>query len=318
MAPTNIAPVGAPFVVNPTLTAIAIAYRNQRLIADMVFPRIPVGTELFRYMLFPMGGAFTVPNTYVSRKGRPNEVEVNSQDVEDRCQDYALDDPVPQKDIDNAPSNYDPLGRATERVSDLIELDREIRAAGMVFNTNNFAAANQTTLAGTSQWSDITDAVSNPLSDILNALDSCVIRPNIMIIGRAAFTKLIQHPKIVQAVFRNYAQAGVVRREDIAAVFELDQVLVGEGWLNTAKKGQAVTMARVWGKSCALVFQDKNADNQGGTTFGYTAQFKTREAGTIPDAKMGARGGQWVRVTETVKEVICASDLGYLIANAVA
>ena len=201
-------------------------------------------------------------------------------------------------------------------MSDLIELDREIRAANLTFNTANYAAANQETLSGTSQWSDFTD--SDPVAAIQAAMDACVIRPNIMVIGRPAFSVLIRHPKILSGIFRGLANAGVARKQEVADLFELDQVIVGEGWLNTAKKGQPVVMSRVWGKHAALIYQDLKADTQGGTTFGLTAQHKTREAGTIPDAKMGARGGQWVRVTEKVQEVITAPDLGYFIQNAVA
>ena len=35
----------APFPIDPELTAIAIAYRNGRMIADEVLPRVPVGKQ---------------------------------------------------------------------------------------------------------------------------------------------------------------------------------------------------------------------------------------------------------------------------------
>lgn len=36
------------------------------------------------------------------------------------------------------------------------------------------------------------------------------------------------------------------------------------------------------------------------------------------DPKIGADGAQVIQVVDTVKEVICANDLGYLFTNAVA
>ena len=40
----------ANFPVNPVLTAIAIAYRNRRMIADDVLPRTDVGKQEFKYL----------------------------------------------------------------------------------------------------------------------------------------------------------------------------------------------------------------------------------------------------------------------------
>ena len=100
---------------------------------------------------------------------------------------------------------------------------------------------------------------------------------------------------------------------------QLDEILVGEGWVNTARRGQAPTLARVWGKHCALLYRDGMADTRGGrTTFGFTAQWGERIAGSIPDKDIGLRGGERVRVGESVAELITAGDLGYFLQDAVA
>ena len=71
----------APFHVSPELTAIAIAYRNPvtDYIADLVMPRTrPVGKLEFSYTVYDLS-AFNRPNTFVGRKGRPNEVTTSSR-----------------------------------------------------------------------------------------------------------------------------------------------------------------------------------------------------------------------------------------------
>lgn len=313
----------APFPITPEMTAITLAYKNTKLIADDALPRVSVGTQEFKYPSYTKAEQFTVPDTKVGRKSAPNEVEFTASEVTAKCDDYGLDDPIPQEDIDNANNvaritgrNYDPLGRAVEGITNLILLAREVRAANLVFTAANYPAGNQVTLSGTSQWSDFTN--SNPISDLMTGIDVPIFRPNVLVIGRAAWTKLCQHPKIVKAVLGNAGDSGVARREDVAAMLELDEILVGEGWVNTAKRGQAASLVRVWGKHAALLYRDKMADTNGGITFGFTAQWGTRIAGANPDANIGLRGGQRVRVGESVKELICASDLGYFIQNAVA
>ena len=308
----------APFPFNPALTAIATGYKNadMALIADDVLPYTPVGGKEFWYWQYALADGFTVPDTKVGRKSAPNQVEFSATRATGTCDDYGLDDPVPQDDIDSAPPGIDPLGQATMGVTNLLLLDREVRVAGMVFNANNYAAANKATLSGTSQWSDFTN--SDPVQAVLAALDACVMRPNIGVFGRATWTKLSTHPKICKAIFGNNTDAGIVNRRQFADLFELADVFVGQGWVNTAKKGQAASLARVWGKHASFIYRDKLAGPQSGTTFGFTARFGGRVAGSIEDRNIGLKGGQRVRVGEQVKEVICANDLGYHFTNAVA
>lgn len=306
----------APFPIQPELTAVAIRYRNQRLIADEVLPRSPVAVQEFKYMVHTMAEGFTVPDTRVGRKGQPGEVEFTAEEKTSQTLDFGLDDPVPQADIDNAPAGYDPVLRAVEGVTDLILLDREVRTASLIFAAATYPSANRKTLSGSSQFSDPT---SDPVGEIMAALDTPVMRPNIMVVGRPAFTRLATHPKIVKAVLGNAGDSGVATRRQIAEIFELDDVLVGEGFVNTARKGQAASMSRVWGKHIALLHRNPLASVQSGTpTFGMTAEWGTRQAGAMADSKIGVRGGQRVRVYESVREVITAPDLGFFLQDAVA
>jgi hypothetical protein len=112
--------------------------------------------------------------------------------------------------------------------------------------------------------------------------------------------------------------SGTVAREQLAELLEVDQILVGQGWINTAARGQTPNYARVWGKHIAMLYRDTLAGPQRGTTFGFTGQFGTRIAGNTPDPNIGMRGGVVNRVGWSLKELISAPDLGYLITNAVA
>lgn len=305
----------AGFPVDPENTAISLAYKNPRFVADSVFPRRPVGKQNFKIKSFPKGTYLTVPQTVTSRKGFPNEIEIGYTESDSSTIDHVLDNPVPNDDIENAPQGYDPLGAATEQTTQLILLDREIRAATVAFDTTNYSASNQSTLSGTTQFSH---ASSTPISTIEGAIEACFFRPNKAVMGRAVWTKLCQHADIVAACNRNSGTKGKATLRDVADLFELDEILVGEGWYNSAKPGQNVVTARVWGKSMLLFFDDPTATPDGGVTFGMTAQWGSRIVNRIDEPKRGARGCQTMRVGESVKEYICANDLGYLLDAAVA
>lgn len=319
----------APFVIQPRLTAIALAYRNERFVADDVLPRVPVESQVFKWSQYTKGDSFTVPDTRVGRKGDVNEIDWSATETQSSTKDYGLEDAIPYYDVLAAQAAMkaqgvmpiDPQARSTELLTDLVALDREVRVANLLNNPANYPTANKTTLSGTSQWSDF--ANSDPVTAILTTMDGMLIRPNKMVIGRAVYTKLRMHPKVVAAVFAlggNAETGGIVGLRAIADLLELEEIIVGEGWVNTAKKGQPVSVARVWGKNALLYYQNPVlASPQGVMTFGFTAQWGPRIAGVIEnDPDIGLRGGTRVRVGESVEEVIAAPDVGYLFQTAVA
>lgn len=311
----------APFTVDPALTAIAIAYSNRALIADLVLPRVtPVRTKEFKYTLFDKGEVMSIPDTKVGRRGAPNVVEFSGTTTTAEALDYGLEDEIPQDDIDQAagsgnPALATPQARATEWLSELVALDREVRTAGLVFTAANYAAANKTQLAGATQWSDVN---SDPVAAIADNIEGVLMRPNVAVFGAQTWSVLRRHPKIVKAVNKTSGDTGLVSKEAFAEVFELEEVLVGGAFVNTAKKGQAVSLARAWGKHAAFIRRNKLADRERGVTFGMTVPYNERLAYQRPDPDIGLRGGVRVRVGESVKELITAADAAFFFQDAVA
>lgn len=314
------------FPLNTELTAIAIGYRNRDvdLIADLVLPRIPKTGKKFSYTVYNKADAYTLPSTRVARRAEPGTVDFGGVLVPAECVDYGLDDIVPNDEIEAWAASprpasggpVSPLARATSLTTGLILLDREVRVSSLVFAAGTYPSGNKVTLSGTSQWSDYTN--SNPLSALLNALDVPLFRPNVLVLGQAVWTVLRQHPKIVQAVNGSDQGAGTVTREQLAALLEIRRVVVGSGFVNVARKGQAPNFVRVWGKHASLLYVSEDMADADQPTFGFTAQFGTRIAGEMAEPKMGLRGSTRVRVGESVAEVIAANDAGYFFENAVA
>lgn len=310
----------AMFAIQEDLTAIAIAFRNQRMIADDVLPRVGVGSQVFRYNLYNQSDDFTVPNTLVGRKGATPRAEWNATRAQSETVDFGLEDALPVMDIEQGRrQNMDVRGRTTSFLTNLLMLDREIRVAATVFNTSNFVAGNQATLSGTSQWSDYTN--SNPLSAIMSALDVPLMRPNLAVFGQDTWRVLRQHPRIVEAVRGTGAGVnaqGTITQQQLAELLEIEAVYVGQGFLNTARKGQTASYSRVWGKHAAFLYRDSLASADQGTTYGFSAQFGDRLAMSYFDPNAGMRGSEVLRVGESVIETVSAPALGYYFQNAVA
>lgn len=312
-----------PFQADPILTAQVIAYRNSQAsyIADDFLPRTPVGGERFGWQKIPLGQSITVPETRVGRTGRPNVVEFEGTRETSETVDYGLDTPIPQTDIDEAAalrsrglSTYDTEQTATLMLADLMLVDREVRVARIGQDPTNYAGS--APLPPNKQFDDY--AESDPIKSIQGALSAYrFFAYNTMTMGFGVFTQLRSHPKIVNAVKGNYTGSGIVSQEELRQLFGMDKVLVGAAFVNTARPGQPVQLTRVWGNNLALTYVNKQANVQNPTTFGMTAQFGTRIAGTIEDANIGIKGGHKIRVGEQVRELVTAPDAGYLIQNCV-
>lgn len=312
-----------PFPHDPQLTGLVLAYKNQEadLIADQIAPRVPVAAMTFEYDWLDTLDPFTLPDDRVGRLSKPNQVTTTATRRTGACTEYALDYPVPQSDIANAGPGYDPRAIGATLITDYLLLNREKRVADIVFNLNTYLPALRTTLSGTNQWSDYTNA--KPYDAIMNALDNeaLMIRPNAMIVGQTAWSKMRRNPNLIEACLGTSEARGAVSREAVRDALELKYLFVGASRLNTAKPGQAADLARTWGKHCALVYLNPSIQLTPGTqepTFMLTAQFGQRIAGSIPDPDVGMRGGERVRVGEAVGEIVISNQLGYFFQNCVA
>jgi hypothetical protein len=247
-------------------------------------------------------------------------VNFEAEKVTGSVEHFGLIADVPAADVNNAAEGLSPVNIATEGLRDLVLLDREVRAANLAFDAAQYASSNKVQLSGTDQWSDY--ANSEPVADIEAGLNVPMHRPNKLLIGQAAWSVLRQHPSIIKSVNKNSGDEGLASKEGVAELFELDEVIVGQGWVNIAKPGQPVQRVRVWGKHCLLFADNPTAmPTLGmGMTFGWTAQMGDPTATTnqVNPGKMGLDGGVEVINGEKVIELITANDLGYFIEDCVA
>src|SRR5690554_1952957 len=298
----------APFVEQQRLTAIALGFKNEQFIADQVMPRVPVGAANFKWTEFDAKDTFTIPNSLVGRKSRPNEVEFGATEHTSSVVDFGLEDAIPNSDIEEAKNNpaIDPEGRAAMKLTELILLGREKRVADMVMNVNNYNHSE--TLAGTDKWND---AGSNLIEQISDALDTPLVRPNTLVLGRAEATAMRRNASLVKAFNGSTGDTGMVPWEFIREMFELQNIIVGAGRYNTANKGQDMSIARLWSGGAALLYINPVAALRDDVTFGLTAEHGERVAATREDGDIGLRGGIRVRVGESVKEVLISKEAGF-------
>lgn len=304
----------SPMPVDTHLTQIAIAVKQAKMIADDVLPRTaPMSKASFEYTKFDQGNAMNLPDTKVGRTSQVNRVDFEGEKVTDSTNDYGLESVIPAHDQGNAYQGVNLEDMHAEHLSGLVQLDRELRTASLIGDVANYGS-NQTTLGAGSKFSD---ATSDPLGILDEKLETPLVRPNIMVISQAEWSALRRHPKVVKAANGNSGDSGLASRQAVAEILELDDILVGQARVNKANIGQNADFKRAWTDCVALLRRDLSAARMGGATFGFTAQYNTKVAGKWEDKDVGLRGGTVVRVGESVKEVVCGADFGFLIKGAV-
>lgn len=304
-----------PYPVNETRTGIVLAYENKSLIANRVLPIITVNSKKYNYIKYPKGQLFTVPDTKVGRKSEPNQPDFEATEKTDKVDDRSLMDFTPQDDIDEALEGIDPRSKKAEWLTKLMDLDHEVKTANLVFAAGTYNSGLKEELTGTDRFNDTEN--SKPMDVIADALEVPLMRPNRLTIGSKAWSVLRRHPQIVEAVLGTSAKEGMVSRQAVAELFEIEQVIVGQSRLNVEKKGQPVDLQRVWGNHISLTYIDEMADTQNGITFGGSPRYKERFAAEWYDQKPGSEGGYWTKVSDHMHEKIFAADLGYFIENVI-
>lgn len=315
-----------PFVVSPTLTAVAIGYRNpaKSLIADSVLPFTPVYSERFKWTEYPTKEGFRSVDNRVGRTGEVPRVDFSAFERDSSVADYGMESPIPISDIIEAEkmreagqSIVDPKRRAVGGITYYNQLQREKRVAALVHNPASYPASQRITLSGADQFDD---PDSDPIGVIADTLESTLIfRPNKLVMNKTVLSKLSRHRKIVRAVKGGLQDEGIVTKEQIASLFEgVNEICVGEALLDGAKWGQPLALQRIWGNHIAAIHIDPDASPESGqVTFGFTAKYGTDIAGEVLDTQIGLQGGVAVRAGHRVRELVVAPDVGAFIQNAV-
>lgn len=246
--------VGGALHQDVLLQQVAINYRPKGLIADMIAPIVPVQKQSDNYPIFSRADALRNEDALRS-PGRPANIITRSISSDTfYCKNYALKMPVTIEDKVNA----DPIwaqeivnGRA-RYILDKLGLGWEIRLATQVTNTSNVGSSS----AVASSWSDETN--SDPLGDVNTALDNVAdstgMRPNCVTFGELAWRYFRRNATVRNLIFGTNNGGGYPTVEQVANLLDVEKVLIGRAYQNTANEAQAEALSQVWGNNVLLSY----------------------------------------------------------------
>jgi len=317
--------------VDRPLTNISIAYMQDAsaFIADRIFPNIPVSKQSDRYFQYDRG-MFNRDSMQLRAPG--NESAGADYDVDSTptyfAETYGLHHDVPDQVRANAdqPLNLD--REATEFLSQMALIKREVNFAAKYFVTgvwtNEVTGVSGAPGAGQFQYWD--EAASTPIEDVRTGKrtvqESTGYRPNKLVMGRACFDALVDHPDIVGRIDRGQTQGpAIALKESVAALFELDAVEVMDSVQNTALEGATNAHSFIGGKNAMLVYSTPNPGLMiptAGYTFSWTGLLGNGAMGQrISRFRMEHLKSDRVEIEQSFDQKLVSADLGYFFLGAV-
>lgn len=313
--------------VNKPLSNISVAFMQsaEDFVADRVFPNIPVSFQSDVYYEFDRGfwNRAQMQRRAPSSESAGSGYEVNADNAY-RCDIWAL-----HKDIDDrVRANADvPLGpdrEATEWLSLQALLRREKLWASEFFAsgvwTNDYAGVSSSPSGSqVLQWND---AASTPIEDISDAKDivkeSTGFDPNKLVLGRQVYTKLKNHPDVIDRIKHSGHDAGrpaVANRRTMAALFEVDEVLVMAGIENTADEGATNSHSFIGGKKAGLFYAPPRPGlmtPSAGYTFSWTGLLgNSALGGRTMKFRMDQLKSDRVEMEMALDQKLVSADLGF-------
>ena len=216
-----------------------------------------------------------------------------------------------------------PLARdqaATRTLARAAYLRRELNWVSNFFTTGKWTGD----VTPSPTWDDPT---SDPITDIETGIETVLkatgIRPNVMGMGYQVWTKLKNHPLIIARVtaVTNVKDIREVTRQQIAQLFELDEVMVGEVAYNSANPGAAISMDFAAGKNVLLAYRAPSPspiDPTAGSMFTWNGLVGSVDGIMIRNGVDLRSEEQWYQIKHAEDFKIVDSALGYFITGAVA
>jgi hypothetical protein len=171
---------------------------------------------------------------------------------------YSIAKLITDEELQDFDAPQDPEGEAVEYVTDQMLLHEEKKFSSDLLTTGVW----NTDLTGTTNFVKWDAAGSTPVEDIegqKTAIQKATGKePNKLYLGKEVWDVLKHHAELVDRLLPSNASDRRITRQMLAALLELDEVVVSAAIENTAAEGATATNSYVVGKVALLAYVNTN------------------------------------------------------------
>lgn len=247
--------------IDRALTNISVAYiqKEESFIADKIFPIVPVQKQSDRYFVYLKEDWF---RDEAQERAPATESAGGHYEIDNTptyfCRKYAYHKDVTEEDRTNADAPLNPDIDASQFVSQKMLLRREVLWGLNYFTTGVWT--NQvdgvTAKPGAGEFLRWDEEGSTPIEDVTNGIMQIAsetgFRPNVLSLGAKVYAALRNHDDILGRIV--FTQRGVVTPDILAALFDVEKVVVAWAVRNVAVKGDTEDTDFLLGNHALLAY----------------------------------------------------------------
>lgn len=266
--------------VDTFLSEIAINYRPQGMIADLIAPVVAVAKETNWYPVFSRKEAFAIEDTIRSRGSEAKRITRSVSTAAYACKNYALAYDVPIEDRANmdAALQFELDAGATRYLETKLMLDWDKRVTSLVGSASNVSTG---FLTGSS-WVGPTNG--DPISMLWKVKEqiqtTTAQAPNRAVFGWQAWNYFRRNVNVRNLILGTNNGGGMVTRDQAASALELDTIAVAGAFYNTGNENQAEALASNPLKDSVLLYFAPPNPSREDPSFMYSFRWTAPELGT--------------------------------------
>lgn len=258
--------------IDRPVSNILLNYRPEGFIADQIFPTVSVGKQSDLVPGIEIDAKFRTEEDIRAPGTEPRMIHFNVTSQTYHAVNHALGTFLTAEEMANADEAWNTKIIRSQLVWDILMLNYELRVANQVSSGSNCGSYWTTG----SSWSDPDNA--EPLTDVINDLEVQEQlrgkRANMITFGRTAWHYFRNADQVLSRLFPHGGgmaggNRGAIVSKDLAAeLLEVDQVLVGGAYYNSAAEGLSLALSRIWHDN-VLYFWNPPRPSKEQPAFGY-------------------------------------------------
>lgn len=298
------------------LEMLAIDYHAAGMVAEEVFPVVPVVHWNDKYLVWDRDTAFTLPDDTVADGTAAKSLSTTFSYQTYVAMKHAYRFIITDAMVRNADSEIRLQVKHLRMTQDKILLNQEKRIAALMSNPANYAPGNTLALSGTNQWNNASfagsiEAYFDGATEAIRQQTGGMQATHTVIPKPVA--KVMKRDALIRDLIK-YTHADLLVDGDLPPMVWGLKVIIPAATYNVSNEGVPGSMVDVWGKNVYVLYRP---DNPGDGVLAYGYIFRVG----------GVQVRQWRQedIDSTVYEVAYIQDerivspyAGYLLQNVIA
>jgi hypothetical protein len=305
-------------IVDKLLTNVSAVYVPEGYVSEQVLPLVTSKQKTGKLAKYGTDH-LRIEHSLVGGRGEYKRVEsITRSSTGYSIESHGLEGMVTEDDYSNVELPYKAEEDEVMGLTSLIWLGKEKSLADSITSTS-VITQNQT-LSGTAQFNDY--ANSDPLGKFLTARQTvragCGLPPNFAVMDWKVANTLAYHPGILEALGYTFNRAGQLSDQELAKALGVENLYIAKAVYNSAKEGQADSLAPIWGKDIVFgVAPTKAAPYQ--VSLGYRVALEGRSSRRVfKYAVNNPPGSTGIIVDDSYDYLLSNVAAAYLIKGAIA